>query len=143
MAGWDSRGLALPLLAVLKFFLFFGGIFPRITPLKVEAAPRGCGFKIEPGVLGRHKTRRAGGGLASFCDNASMSLRFTRRRWVVLIGSAAPVVALAEQAPATPPPQTPQQKMEKAKARVRQVTEKLAGITVPMGTEPSFRFSAV
>ncbi len=68
--------------------------------------------------------------------NASMSLGLSRRRWVLLM-SAAPVLA---QLPA--PPQTPEQHMEKAKNDVREVSDKLAALTVPMDVEPSFRFVA-
>jgi hypothetical protein len=37
---------------------------------------------------------------------------------------------------------TPEQRVEKAKASVRDVSEKLAGMAVPMSVEPSFRFVA-
>jgi hypothetical protein len=65
-----------------------------------------------------------------------MSLRLSRRNWVLLMG-AAPLLA---QAPSQPP--TPEQRIEKAKNDVREVSDKLAAIAVPMNIEPSFRFVA-
>lgn len=66
-----------------------------------------------------------------------MSPRLSRRHWVLFMG-AAPL--LARQAPSQP--STPEQRTEKAKAGVREVSDKLAGLEVPMNVEPSFRFVA-
>ena len=68
--------------------------------------------------------------------NASMSLGLSRRRWVLLM-SAAPVLA---QIPAPTP--APQQRAEKAKNDVREVSDQLATLIVPMDVEPAFRFVA-
>jgi hypothetical protein len=65
-----------------------------------------------------------------------MSLRLSRRHWVMFMG-AAPL--LAQTPPAAP---TPEQRVEKAKNNVREASDKLAAITVPMNVEPSFRFVA-
>jgi hypothetical protein len=73
--------------------------------------------------------------------NASMSLRVSRRRWVFLMGATAPL--LAQSTAQTPPVvSTPEQRLDKAKADVREVSDKLAAITVPMAIEPSFKFVA-
>jgi hypothetical protein len=65
-----------------------------------------------------------------------MSLRLTRRNWV-LFAASAPLLA---QAPVQTPP--PQQRVEKSKNDVREVSDVLAAITVPMDVEPAFRFVA-
>jgi hypothetical protein len=74
-----------------------------------------------------------------------MSIRVSRRRWVILMGATAPLLAQSTaQIPpvsAVPAP-TPEQRLDKAKADVREVSDKLAAITVPMATEPSFKFVA-
>ncbi len=48
---------------------------------------------------------------------------------------------LAQTAIQTPAPTTAQ-RADKAKADVREVSDKLAAITMPMNIEPSFRFMA-
>jgi hypothetical protein len=63
-----------------------------------------------------------------------MLFRLSRRRWVLLMGSA-PLLAQ------TAPP-VPEQRSEKAKTDVAQVSQKLAAVEVPMNIEPSFRFMA-
>jgi hypothetical protein len=65
-----------------------------------------------------------------------MSLRLTRRHWVMFVG-AAPLLAQTPQAVATP-----EQRTAKAKNDVREVSDKLAALSVPMDIEPSFRFVA-
>lgn len=65
-----------------------------------------------------------------------MSLGLSRRRWVLLM-SAVPALA---QLPAQT--QTPEQRTQKAKNDVREVSDKLAALIVPMDVEPSFRFVA-
>jgi hypothetical protein len=72
--------------------------------------------------------------------NASMSLRLSRRRWVLLMGSAPLLAQTAAQTPA--PALTPEQRVEKAKNNVRENSLKLEAIEVPMNVEPSFRFVA-
>jgi hypothetical protein len=70
-----------------------------------------------------------------------MTLRLTRRRWVFLLGCAAPLLAqTTTQTPAVAP--TPEQRFEKAKTGVREVSDKLAALNVPMDIEPAFRFVA-
>jgi hypothetical protein len=66
-----------------------------------------------------------------------MSFRLNRRRWVLLMGSTPLLAQTSAQAPATAAQQT-----EKAKAEVKQVSDKLAAIELPMNIEPSFRFMA-
>lgn len=66
-----------------------------------------------------------------------MSSRLSRRNLVLLL-SAAPVLAMQNPAPTL----TPEQRLEKAKADVRDVSDQLAAIAVPMDVEPSFRFVA-
>jgi len=48
---------------------------------------------------------------------------------------------LAQTAIQTPAPTTAQ-RADKAKTGIREVSDKLAAITVPMNIEPSFRFMA-
>ena len=79
----------------------------------------------------------------TFCEsvyNASMPSRVSRRNWVILLG-ADPLLA---QTPlqSTAPPVTPEQRMDKAKSQMRQVSDKLTAIEVPMNIEPAFRFRA-
>jgi hypothetical protein len=62
-------------------------------------------------------------------------MTLTRRQWAVLLG----ISPLLAQAPPTPPPE---QKPEKPEAGVRDVSQRLAEIEVPMDIEPAFRFSA-
>jgi hypothetical protein len=57
----------------------------------------------------------------------------TRRQWTALL-AASPLVAQVAA--------TPEQKVEKANADVRQVSQRLAEIEVPMNIEPAFRFTA-
>ena len=76
--------------------------------------------------------------------NASMSFRLSRRRWVLLMGSA-PLFAqtVGQTAAQTPTPTAaPEQRIEKAKNDVREVSDQLAAITLPMSIEPAFRFVA-
>ncbi len=67
-----------------------------------------------------------------------MSPRFSRRNLVLLL-TAAPLLAQTQTAA---PPVTPEQRLEKAKAEVRQVSDQLNAIIVPMNIEPAFRFVA-
>ena len=67
-----------------------------------------------------------------------MSLRLSRRHWVLLMGAAP---TLAQTAIQTPAPTTAK-RADKAKADIREVSDKLAAVTVPMNIEPSFRFTA-
>jgi hypothetical protein len=72
--------------------------------------------------------------------NASMPLRVSRRNWVILLGTT-PLLAQTSSQPIAPPV-TPEQRMEKAESEVRQVSDKLTAIEVPMNIEPAFRFRA-
>ncbi len=56
------------------------------------------------------------------------------------MGSTPLLAQTAAQPPATAA--TPEQRAQKAKDDVRQVSDKLAAIEVPMNIEPSFRFVA-
>jgi hypothetical protein len=69
-------------------------------------------------------------------DNDGMRSRLSRRRWVLMMGST--TLLAQTSAPVT----TPEQRLEKAKADVKQVSDKLAAIEVPMHIEPAFRFVA-
>jgi hypothetical protein len=69
-----------------------------------------------------------------------MSLRLSRRHWVLLMGSAPLLAQTALQTSHLAP--TPEQRTEKAKGSVRDVSEKLAAISVPTDIEPAFRFVA-
>jgi hypothetical protein len=68
--------------------------------------------------------------------NDPMPFQLSRRRWFWLMGST-PLLAQtpAPVVPAGPPSQ-------KARDEIRQVSEKLAAIEVPMNVEPAFRFVA-
>ena len=70
-----------------------------------------------------------------------MSSRLSRRNLVLLIG-AAPVLARTSSPQTPAQSQTAEQRLEKAKADVREVSDQLAAINVPMNIEPSFRFVA-
>ncbi len=65
-----------------------------------------------------------------------MPFHLNRRRWLWVVGTT-PLLA---QTPT--PAVTPEQRMQKASADVRQVSDKLAAMEVPMDVEPSFRFVA-
>jgi hypothetical protein len=69
-----------------------------------------------------------------------MPFRLSRRRWVMLLGSTPLLAQTAVQTPA--PPMTPEQRGEKAKSDVRQVSDKLAAIEISMFIEPAFHFRA-
>jgi hypothetical protein len=62
-------------------------------------------------------------------------MTLTRRQWAVLLGIS-PLLAQA------PPSSPPEQKSEKPDADVRDVSQRLAEIEVPMDVEPAFRFTA-
>jgi hypothetical protein len=66
-----------------------------------------------------------------------MASQLSRRHWVLFMGSA-PLLAQTA-VPAVP---SPEQRVEKAKGEVRQVSDQLALIAVPMNVEPAFRFVA-
>lgn len=69
-----------------------------------------------------------------------MSFRLSRRRWVLLMSSTPLLAQTAAQTSAPAP--TPEQRTEKAKISVREISDQLAAITMPMSVEPSFRFVA-
>lgn len=72
--------------------------------------------------------------------------RMTRREWTALLG-ATPLIAQVTQktppqgAPAPAPVSaTPEQKLQKAYADVRQVSDRLSKIELPRNIEPAFAF---
>jgi hypothetical protein len=77
-------------------------------------------------------------------------MNLNRREWTrrVTVGAAAaPLFAQVTQkvppqgAPAPPnPPATPEQRLQKAHADVRDVSERLSKLEVPMNVEPAFTF---
>lgn len=85
--------------------------------------------------------------------NVRMSVRRTNasvtRRQAAILLAASP---LAAQVVSTVPPQgspapepapaTPQQRLEKAYADVRKVSDRLIGLQIPMSLEPAFSFRA-
>jgi hypothetical protein len=72
-------------------------------------------------------------------------VRMTRREWTALI-SVAPVLGQVtskppQGAPAPAPSSaTPEEKLKKAYADVRSVSDRLAQLQVPMNVEPAFAF---
>ncbi|HEY3453501.1 MAG TPA: hypothetical protein VGK64_02790 [Bryobacteraceae bacterium] len=66
-------------------------------------------------------------------------MTLTRRQWGALLGASPLLTRAAAQIP--PVPQT-QQKPQKPEAEVREVSQRLAEIEVPMDVEPAFRFTA-
>jgi hypothetical protein len=72
-------------------------------------------------------------------------LGITRRGWAALLASA-PLLAQTAATPQNPPPlsapaaDTPEQRLAKAFADVRTVSDRLAQTEVPMGVEPAFTF---
>lgn len=74
--------------------------------------------------------------------------RLTRRQWT-LLAAALPAAAQVtskvppQGAPApAQPAATPEQKLQKAYADIREVSDKLSKIEVPMDAEPAFLFRA-
>jgi hypothetical protein len=76
-----------------------------------------------------------------------MPSRLTRREWTALLG-VAPLAAQVTS-PSTPPagspappkpPASPQERLAKAYAGVRDASNRLAKIEVPMDLEPAFSF---
>ena len=77
----------------------------------------------------------------------------TRRQWTVGLTTAAAAVGAAPLTPQVtskappqgvpapaPPSATPEQKLQKAYADVRETSQRLAKIEVPMNVEPAFAF---
>ena len=77
-----------------------------------------------------------------------LASRMTRRQWTWLLGSAPLVAQVTSTVPPTgapaPPtaPASPEQRLQKAYADIRQVSERLSKIEVPMNIEPAFSFRA-
>jgi hypothetical protein len=69
-------------------------------------------------------------------DSPFTSARLSRRAWTLLFTS----IPLLAQAP--PVADTPEQKMQKAIADVRSISERLAQTDVPIDVEPAFTFRA-
>jgi hypothetical protein len=103
----------------------------------------------------RHRARLARGSLRALYNvrmrARSISRGFTRREWTALVGS----VPLLAQVPSSPPQQRvppegvpapapatvpPEQKLQKALSDIRDVSQRLAQIEVPMNIEPAFVF---
>jgi hypothetical protein len=80
--------------------------------------------------------------------SATPASLLTRRAWAALFGTASLLAQQSSKAPPSaapaPPPAelSPQQKMEKAIADVRRVSDRLAQMDVPMDVEPAFNFRA-
>lgn len=68
-----------------------------------------------------------------------MRMTLTRRQWGALLGASPLLTKAAAQTPPAPPAE---QKPEKPDAGVRDVSQRLAEIEVPMDVEPAFRFTA-
>jgi hypothetical protein len=66
-------------------------------------------------------------------------MTFTRRQWAALLG-VSPLLAAAPVQ--VPPPAPPEQKLEKANADIRDASQRLAEIEVPIDIEPAFQFTA-
>jgi hypothetical protein len=66
-------------------------------------------------------------------------MTLTRRQWGALLGASPLLTRAAAQIPPTP---APAQKDENPDASVRDVSQRLAEIELPMNVEPAFRFSA-
>ena len=69
-----------------------------------------------------------------------MPLRLSRRQCVALLGTT-PLLAQTAVPPSTLPA-APEQRLDKARSGVREVSGKLAAIDLPMSIEPAFRFRA-
>ncbi len=80
--------------------------------------------------------------------NVRMIRLMTRRRWTALLMTAPLAAQVTSTAPPTgapappKPPATPHERMQKAYADVRQVSDRLSKIEVPMNVEPAFSFRA-
>jgi hypothetical protein len=74
------------------------------------------------------------------------SRRITRRQWTALLAAAPVAAQITSKTPPqgtpapAPPGATPEQKLQKAFADVRKVSERLSQIEVPMSIEPAFSF---
>ena len=72
--------------------------------------------------------------------------RITRRQWAALMASAPLVAQVTQKAPPlgspapAQPPATPEQKLQKAYADVREASDRLSKIELPMDIEPAFAF---
>ena len=70
----------------------------------------------------------------------------TRRQMAVLLGASPLLAQVTQKIPPqgvptpAPPNATPEQKLEKALADVRQTSSRLAQIELPMNIEPAFAF---
>ncbi len=94
----------------------------------------------------RFRSRLYNVGMSSRRASSRFMGGITRRQWTALMASA-PIAAQVtsktppQGAPAPPPPPaTPEQKLQKAYADVRQVSDRLSKLDVPMDVEPAFAF---
>jgi hypothetical protein len=65
-------------------------------------------------------------------------MKISRRR--LAASALAPAVALAQNRPAQPPSEAPDDLLKNAKDLVRRNGEALAKISIPIATEPAFQF---
>jgi hypothetical protein len=72
--------------------------------------------------------------------------RITRRSWTALMGVSPLLGQITQKTPPEGAPKpaapnaTPEQRMQKAMADVKQVSDRLAQLEVPMDIEPAFAF---
>ncbi len=67
-------------------------------------------------------------------------MKITRRR--LAVSALAPAVAMAQNRPAQPPSEVPEELLKNAKESVRRNGEALSKFTLPIATEPAFQFKA-
>jgi hypothetical protein len=76
---------------------------------------------------------------------AAPSTRMTRRQWTALVG-AAPLLGQVTSKPPqgaptpAPPSASPEEKLKKAYTDIRDVSDRLSKLEVPMDIEPAFAF---
>ncbi len=68
--------------------------------------------------------------------------RFTRRAWTILLGVTPLLAQVSSTSQTAPPPQAAPSSPEKAAADVRQISDRLAQLEVPLNVEPAFQFHA-
>lgn len=74
--------------------------------------------------------------------------RITRRQWALLAAAAPAAAQVTQKAPPqgvpapAQPSATPEQKLQKAYSDIREASDKLSKMEVPMDVEPAFLFRA-
>jgi hypothetical protein len=76
------------------------------------------------------------------CDNGRMSLRYTRREFAALAAAAPLAAQSVSQTPNAAPAPPPDAELQQALANVRNTSNHLSQIEVPMALEPAFSFHA-